>query len=452
MHSSPFAPARPSAGVGVYRITGPGRVYVGSSDDIPRRWKSHLSQLRGGRHHNYRLQTAWDEHGEAAFVFTIIEEVADPADLVAAEQRQLNAALAAGPVYNLALDVSTPARGLVHTAESRLKMSVAIKASMTPERLAAMRERVNGSNNPGAKLTDALVVDICQRLMAGGHPALVAAEFQVTESVIYQIRRGQIWTHLVTSQTVATMMAVRQNSWANREITQEMRDRFRAVGEANKGKSLSPVTRAKISVHSRGETNPNAKVTEIQAAQIKGLLDAGARCEDVGPAFGISAGTVSRIKNGQAWPHVVAAPVPAEWEYLLAIPARPAASPEHRTNISAALKGKPESAAHRTNLWANRQGDTRVRAAHGAQRDRSQGQAQVRRDAGEDERHSGRWPSRAHGRHRLGDQASASRWRDPRGRDRTPVRHHARSCLIYQARPELGTHHHRQLRHAQKPG
>jgi GIY-YIG catalytic domain/NUMOD3 motif len=354
VRSSPFAPASPSAKVGVYRIAGAGRVYVGSSDDIPRRWKSHLSQLRGGRHHNYRLQAAWNEHGEAAFAFTVVEEVAALADLVGAEQRQLNAALAAGPVYNLALDVSTPARGLIHTAESRLKMSVAIKASMTSERLAAMRERVSGSDNPSAKLTDALVVDICQRLMAGNHPALIAAEFQVTESLIYQIRRGQIWTHLVTLQTVATMVALRQNSWANREITQEMRDRFRAVGEANKGKSPSLATRAKISVRSRGETNPNAKIIETQVAQIKGLLDAGAQCKHVGPAFGISAGTVSRIKNGQSWPHVIAAPVSAEWEYLLAIPARPPASPEHRTRISAALKDKPKSAAHRANLWANR--------------------------------------------------------------------------------------------------
>ena len=92
-------------------ITGPGRVYIGSSDDILRRWKSHLSQLRDGRHHNYRLQAAWNEHGEAAFAFTVVEEVADLADLIAAEQRQLNAALCAGPVYNLALDVSVPARG-----------------------------------------------------------------------------------------------------------------------------------------------------------------------------------------------------------------------------------------------------------------------------------------------------------------------------------------------------
>src|ERR1022692_5274783 len=89
---SPFALARSSVKIGVYRITGPGRVYIGSSDDIPRRSKSHLSQLRGGRHHNYRLQAAWNEYGEAAFALAVIEEVADLADLIAAEQRQLNAA------------------------------------------------------------------------------------------------------------------------------------------------------------------------------------------------------------------------------------------------------------------------------------------------------------------------------------------------------------------------
>jgi NUMOD3 motif len=73
------------------------------------------------------------------------------------------------------------------------------------------------------------------------------------------------------------------------------------------------------------------------------------------PRSGSRPGTVSRIKNRQSWPHVIAVPVSAEWEYLLAIPARLPASSEHKVNLSAALKGKPKSAAHRANLWANRQ-------------------------------------------------------------------------------------------------
>jgi GIY-YIG catalytic domain/NUMOD3 motif len=341
--------------MGVYQINGPDRVYIGSSDDIPRRWKTHLSQLRGGRHHNYRLQEAWNLHGEAAFTFEIIEEVAHLDGLITAEQRHLNVALVNGPVYNLALDVTSPARGLTHTAEARLKMSAAIKASMTPRALAARSERMRGNANPAAKLTDALVVDICQRLMASGHPAEVAVEFGVTESLVYQIRRGQIWTHIVTPDTVATMMTIRQNGWANREITQEIRECFRAVGRANKGRLPSSATRAKLAQHSRGATNPNAKLTEVLVAHIKGLLDAGARCKDVGPAFGISANTVSRIKTGQPWQHVIAVPVSAQWAHLLHIPPREPATAEHRAKISAALKGKPKSAEHRANLWASRQ-------------------------------------------------------------------------------------------------
>jgi hypothetical protein len=344
----------PVCRIGVYSITGPGRVYIGSSDNIPRRWKSHLSQLRGGRHHNHLLQVAWDEHDEVEFSFAVIERVAAAKDLAAAEQRLLNAALTTGPVYNLVLDVSAPARGLVHTAEARLKMSAAIKASMTPEHIAAKSRRVSGAGNPGAKLTDALVMDICHRLMAGGHPVEVAARFGVTESLVYQIRRGQVWTHIVTPQTAANMMAIRQNSWARREITQDMRDRFRQVGLANKGRSPSPAAREMLARNSRGEGNPKAQLTNIQVAQIRGLLAAGARCKDIGPAFGVSPNTVSRINNDESWRHIAAAPVDAQWEYLLAIPPRPSVSTAHRAKISAALKGRPKTAEHRAKIWAGR--------------------------------------------------------------------------------------------------
>src|ERR1019366_2755674 len=176
-----------------------------------------------------------------------------------------------------------------HTAESRLKMSTAIKASMTPERVAATRERVSGDQNPGAKLMDALVVDICQRLMAGGHSAEVATEFGVTESLVYQIRRGRIWTHIVTPETVATMMATRQSGWAKREITQEMRDRFRAVGQANKGRSLSPSTGPNPPRPTRGGATPTAKLTKPPLAHIRGGLPAGAQCRVVGQVFAIRA-------------------------------------------------------------------------------------------------------------------------------------------------------------------
>jgi group I intron endonuclease len=60
---------------GIYQIknTLDGLVYVGSSWDIPKRWKGHRLLLARGNHHSRRLQKAWDEYGATAFVFEILE-------------------------------------------------------------------------------------------------------------------------------------------------------------------------------------------------------------------------------------------------------------------------------------------------------------------------------------------------------------------------------------------
>lgn len=48
--------------------------YIGSSTvTIYSRWKHHRNGLKANRHCNPRLQTDWNEHGEAAFVVEILE-------------------------------------------------------------------------------------------------------------------------------------------------------------------------------------------------------------------------------------------------------------------------------------------------------------------------------------------------------------------------------------------
>lgn len=56
---------------GIYKIehVASGRVYIGSAKNFVRRWRVHLCLLRKGAHHSKHLQSAWDKHGEAAFVF-----------------------------------------------------------------------------------------------------------------------------------------------------------------------------------------------------------------------------------------------------------------------------------------------------------------------------------------------------------------------------------------------
>lgn len=307
-HGDPLALMRPPETGGIYRITGPGgRIYIGSSDNVRRRWKSHKAQLRRGVHHNRLLQADWNEAGEAVFTFAVLEEVANPDDLIVIEQRYLDAAMAAGFTYNLALDCRSPGRGILHTEAAKAKMSAAAKAaSLSPANLQGKSKRVRGSRNPVSKLDEATVLAICERLIAGAHPAELAAEFEVSESAVYQIRRGQIWAHVVTPEMAAAMKAVRQNPWAagKRSVTPQMRERFREVGRSNKGRTVTDAERLRVSRQSRGAGNPKAKLTEDQVREIKRLLAGGARNKDLAAQFGVHPNSIHKIKAGEVWQHI----------------------------------------------------------------------------------------------------------------------------------------------------
>jgi len=61
---------------GVYEIKclNTGKVYVGQSTDIKKRWKEHKDLLNKAQHHNKRLQADWTLHGKEAFSFSIIQK------------------------------------------------------------------------------------------------------------------------------------------------------------------------------------------------------------------------------------------------------------------------------------------------------------------------------------------------------------------------------------------
>jgi len=74
--------------MGVYQIRNKinGKVYIGSSVNVPSRWESHRRELRRGVHKNQYLQNAWIKYGEKKFVFSLIEEVTDVEELLLREQ------------------------------------------------------------------------------------------------------------------------------------------------------------------------------------------------------------------------------------------------------------------------------------------------------------------------------------------------------------------------------
>ena len=60
---------------GIYKITNNtnGKVYIGESENIPRRWIEHIMALTYGEHKNYKLQNDFKEYGLKAFDFDIVE-------------------------------------------------------------------------------------------------------------------------------------------------------------------------------------------------------------------------------------------------------------------------------------------------------------------------------------------------------------------------------------------
>lgn len=50
-----------------------GRVYIGQSKHIQKRWLEHKEELQKGSHCNNHLQNAWNKYGEKSFVFSVLE-------------------------------------------------------------------------------------------------------------------------------------------------------------------------------------------------------------------------------------------------------------------------------------------------------------------------------------------------------------------------------------------
>jgi group I intron endonuclease len=146
---------------GVYLIenTVNGKVYVGSSKDIKKRWKDHKWFLSHNASPNKYLQSAWNKYGESAFVFTVLEVVKDISGLLDVEQKWIDVFRSAdrqfgynqapvagsniGYKYNeeFSLKCSERNRRSWKDPESRVRRLEGLKNSITQERLKKIGER-----------------------------------------------------------------------------------------------------------------------------------------------------------------------------------------------------------------------------------------------------------------------------------------------------------------------
>lgn len=138
---------------GIYKIINVvnNKFYVGSAVNLSRRRARHFSELRNNRHNNGRLQAAWLKYGEQAFVFVVVEELPDDADLLAAEDVWLKEHVGKDYCYNIGVTATAPHLGMSgelsptwghkHTEEAKTKIAIASKARVQTEEEKAKRRK-----------------------------------------------------------------------------------------------------------------------------------------------------------------------------------------------------------------------------------------------------------------------------------------------------------------------
>jgi len=158
---------------GIYRITcvKNGKSYVGSSQDIPRRWKEHKNRLRANRHINPHFQNAWNKYGEDSFVFSVVEKC-DKDCLLDKEQGHFDTGIK-GKMFNASF--------------------IAGRVEMTTEVRAKMSQSSTGKNNSSAKLTEKDVLAI--REDTREHKD-ISEEYAVSPSHIKNIIARRKWKHI----------------------------------------------------------------------------------------------------------------------------------------------------------------------------------------------------------------------------------------------------------------
>ena len=104
---------------GIYKILNKitNKFYIGSSNNLKRRWMHHKTYLNNGYHTNVHLQNAWNKYGKEKFEFSIIEETTEDL-LLEREQHYLDIHKNKEILYNISCIAGSPMKNLSHSKET----------------------------------------------------------------------------------------------------------------------------------------------------------------------------------------------------------------------------------------------------------------------------------------------------------------------------------------------
>ena len=264
---------------GIYTITctANGRVYVGSSIDIARRIRSHVSELDRGVHKNGYLRNSWAKYGESAFHFDVIEHVENPNNLLEREQWWMDSLDTVKNGFNISPKAGNTL-GIKFSDEGRQNLSNAMRGK------------------PGRKHSEE------------------------TKRKISEQNRGRIFSEEHRRKISEKARDRHPGEETRRKLSAASKGRVlgpmseetkRKLSEAKIGRKLSEEHRQKIAETSRRNGCEmyinNSKLKPEDVANIKKLLAQGVRGADIAREYNVRPQIVSAIKVGTNWSHIAPA-------------------------------------------------------------------------------------------------------------------------------------------------
>lgn len=196
---------------GVYAILNKenGKMYIGSSINIPGRFIDHRKYLRKGNHGNKIFQNDWNIYGEHNFELIILEYVEK--NLIEREQYWIEKNR--GNLYNISQNATTlgvkhseesnkkkgknnPWLGRKHTKETRQKISKTLSNGMLKGENNPMfgKKHSNETKQKLRKLTLEQCIEIKKMLDNNVEWKKIMDDFKISKYVISQIKQGKHWS------------------------------------------------------------------------------------------------------------------------------------------------------------------------------------------------------------------------------------------------------------------
>ena len=225
-----------------------GKVYVGSTAYLIKRWSDHRARLCKGTHRNPHLQAAWRKYGEACFQFCVLEYVPNLGDLIMVEQYYVDWFDAAEREfgYNQLPTVNSPL-GTKLSLETRAKMSASRKGK------------------PGHPLSETTKAKLSLANIGKPSPRKGKHLSDETKAKLSASLRGKP-AHNKGKRTPAHVVEKLKEVHRGRPLSTEHRARISA---ALKGKQKSAETRAKLSAALKGKS-PSTETRAKISATLKG--------------------------------------------------------------------------------------------------------------------------------------------------------------------------------------